>query len=184
MLTRHPRLTPLIAALAAALLGACAQDKSETVDTSLAPQDRTLINATMQETLERNQVGESANWVNAPTKRRGSVTPLRTFKSKSGEDCRDYQQILSVEGRSYVTFDTACRKPDKTWKSLNYASAADAWAAYAFRDYDYPYYRYGSHGYPYRYGYGYGPYYGYRRHYGYAPFYGTGFSIGFGRHIH
>ena len=184
MLTGPSFAAPLVIVLATGLIAGCAQQRTETVDTSLGSQDRTLINLTLQETLEKNQVGESANWANAPTKRRGSVTPLRTFKSKNGQDCRDYQQILSVEGRSYVTFDSACRQADGKWKSLNYASAADAWASYAFRDYDYPFYRYGHHGYPYRYGYGYGPHYGYHRYYGQGPHVGTGFSIGVGRRIH
>ena len=72
---RQSLVAPLVVILAAGLLAGCAREKYETVDTALGSEDRALINVTMQDTLERNQVGQGSNWTNKPTKRRGCAVP-------------------------------------------------------------------------------------------------------------
>jgi surface antigen len=47
------------------------------------------------------------------------VTPTRTYQQSSGEYCREYQQTVTVGGKTQEAYGTACRQPDGTWKIVS-----------------------------------------------------------------
>ncbi len=61
-------------------------------------------------------VGETIAWNNPESGNFGAVTPVRDGTSTSGLYCREFQQTITVNGRSESAYGTACREPDGTWK--------------------------------------------------------------------
>ena len=69
--------------------------------------------------LEFDRDGSTRKWNNPNTGNSGSVTPKRTFQTASGENCREYEHTIMVDGKSEIAKGTACRKPDGTWHVIN-----------------------------------------------------------------
>ena len=61
-------------------------------------------------------VGETIAWNNPESGNFGAVTPVRDGTSTSGLYCREFQQTITVNGRTETAYGTACREPDGTWK--------------------------------------------------------------------
>jgi surface antigen len=102
-------VTTAIGTLIGALLG------SE-VGKSLDRADRLEMEQSTQRTLEHEPVGQSATWRNPDSGNYGTVTPMRTFESAGGQQCREYQQTITVGGRTEQGYGTACRQRDGSWK--------------------------------------------------------------------
>lgn len=49
----------------------------------------------------------------------GAVTALRDGTGSNGEYCREFQQEVTVGGRSERAYGTACRQPDGAWKIVS-----------------------------------------------------------------
>jgi surface antigen len=65
-------------------------------------------------------VGQTINWNNPETGNRGSVTPLRDgYGRNSGSFCREYEQVIYVEGRQETGVGVACKQPDGRWEIMN-----------------------------------------------------------------
>ncbi len=71
-----------------------------------------------QNALENNQTGQASTWNNPDEEKRVTVTPTRTFRSRQGRYCREYQTDVVVNGRSQEAYGTACRQPDGSWKII------------------------------------------------------------------
>ncbi len=143
-------------------LAACANPDAGSV-VVLDEADTPYMSRAFQGALESNKSGHGANWINPDSNHRGAVTPLRTFKSETGQDCREFQRLATIAGKTGFAYGTACREPDGTWRvvSTTTASQYDRGPSYS-----------GSVGF----GSGYGHYGRYRRHYG------SGISFGFGHY--
>jgi len=63
--------------------------------------------------LENNNDGATLPWRGKTGS--GSITPTRTYQS-NGQYCREYQQNVSVGGKSQQAYGTACRQPDGSWQ--------------------------------------------------------------------
>lgn len=61
-------------------------------------------------------VGESIAWNNPNSGNSGTVTPVRDGTSSSGEYCREFQQTITVGGKTEQAYGTACRQPDGSWR--------------------------------------------------------------------
>ena len=61
-------------------------------------------------------IGQTITWNNPNTGNYGSVTPLRDGTSQSGEYCREFQQTVTVGGRTQQAYGIACRQPDGSWQ--------------------------------------------------------------------
>ena len=61
-------------------------------------------------------VGETVTWSNPSSGNYGAVTPVREGTSSSGRYCREYQQTVTVGGRTEDAYGTACRQPDGSWE--------------------------------------------------------------------
>ena len=71
---------------------------------------------TSQSTLETAQTGTTSSWTNPDSGNSGTITPTKTYQASSGEYCREYQQTVTVGGKTEQAFGTACRQPDGSWK--------------------------------------------------------------------
>jgi surface antigen len=104
-----------VAAIGGALAGAWVGSK---VVSGLSAQDRTYYNqaATQAETAP---VGQNITWYNPNTGAQGTITPTRTGQSSSGEQCREYQQTVTIGGKTEKAYGTACKQPNGGWKVVN-----------------------------------------------------------------
>jgi len=96
-----------------ALLGTLA---GSSVGKSLDRADRIFLNQTQQQTLEQAPKGTTNEWKNPDSGNAGTVTPRKTFQTAEGTYCREFQQTITVSGRTEEAYGTACRQPDGTWK--------------------------------------------------------------------
>lgn len=96
-------------AVAGALIGG---QIGKTMDDS----DRKLLEISSQQALEYNPIGKVVEWRNPDNNHCGYVTPIKTFINNSGEHCREYSQIIIIDGEKEKAYGTACRKPDGSWQ--------------------------------------------------------------------
>lgn len=89
------------------------------VGTSLDRADMAYYNRTSQRALENAQPGETLPWSNPQSGNRGTITPSGYYQTANGRYCREYQQTITVGGRTEQGQGTACRQPDGTWQIVN-----------------------------------------------------------------
>ena len=61
-------------------------------------------------------IGETIAWKNPESGHSGTYTPVREGTSSSGKYCREFQQTITVGGKTEQGYGTACRQPDGSWK--------------------------------------------------------------------
>jgi surface antigen len=98
-----------VGALAGAWLG-------NEVGASLDKADKVAMQRSSQYALEKTKSGQTSNWSNPDSGNSGSVTPTNTYQNAEGKYCREYQQTITVAGKSQEAYGTACRQPDGAWK--------------------------------------------------------------------
>lgn len=103
-----------IAAIAAGTLLGGYLGKS--IGASLDRADMVYYNRTSQETLETVKTGTEATWSNPDSGNYGTITPTKTYSAANGQYCREYQQTITVDGRTERAYGTACRQNDGTWQ--------------------------------------------------------------------
>ena len=86
---------------------------------SLDRADRLYAERTAQSALERAPVGQSTAWSNPDSGHSGTVTPTRTYQTAQGQNCREYQQTVTIGGRTESAYGRACRQADGSWKIVN-----------------------------------------------------------------
>jgi surface antigen len=64
-------------------------------------------------------IGQTVVWNNPDSGNSGSVTPLRDGTAANGAYCREFQQTVTIGGRTQQTYGTACREADGTWRVVN-----------------------------------------------------------------
>lgn len=71
--------------------------------------------AAVQQALEHRQTGDRETWSVAGVGS-GSVSPRRTWRSKSGHWCREFQETLRLaNGRSSTAVGVRCRSDEGRW---------------------------------------------------------------------
>ncbi len=63
-------------------------------------------------------LGQTITWNNPNTGNSGAITPVRDGTSSQGQYCREFQQTITVGGKTEQGFGTACRQSDGTWRLL------------------------------------------------------------------
>jgi surface antigen len=106
-----------------ALLGCTTVDQIQNKDpaplyTRMTLEDVRSANQTVQIALENTFSGMRLSWKNAASGHSGTVTPISTFKSKSGFYCRVYEETITIDNRTERYTDTACRDSDGRWKPV------------------------------------------------------------------
>ena len=88
------------------------------VGKSLDKADRAAIERSTSNALESGPSGLSVAWNNPDSGNYGEVVPQPAYRAPTGEYCREYQQTVTVGGRSEEAFGKACRQPDGSWKII------------------------------------------------------------------
>lgn len=64
-------------------------------------------------------IGQPISWRNPDSGNSGTVTPTREGTASNGDYCREFQQTVTVGGKTEQAFGTACRQPDGSWKVVS-----------------------------------------------------------------
>lgn len=83
---------------------------------SLDKADKAYSQNTAQDALEYNKAGQASTWRNPDSGNSGTVTPVSTYRTSEGSDCREFETQIYVDGKQEKGVGTACRQPDGTWK--------------------------------------------------------------------
>jgi surface antigen len=86
---------------------------------SLDRADRLAMENTTQRTLETEPSGNTVSWRNPDSGNSGTIRPQQATKNASGIFCREYQQTITVGGKTETAYGKACRQPDGSWKIVN-----------------------------------------------------------------
>lgn len=111
----------IVGAAVGTLLGALAGSE---IGKSLDRADIAYLRQTQQRALEKSPSGKTSTWVNPDSGNSGGVTPKPAYKNSSGAYCREFQQTITVGGKTEQAYGTACRQPDGTWKIVSETSEA------------------------------------------------------------
>ncbi len=103
----------LAAVAIGALAGAWAGSE---VGKSLDKADRLYAQRNAQNGLEYNQTGQAVAWKNPDSGHSGTFTPTRTYKSADGQNCRQFETTIYVDGKQETGSGQACRRADGTWQ--------------------------------------------------------------------
>ncbi len=68
--------------------------------------------------LEQGAAGVVREWHNPATGRRGQVTPGAAY-AVNQYTCRDYVDVVAIDGRKETRRSTACRQPDGSWRPIS-----------------------------------------------------------------
>ncbi len=81
--------------------------------------DYQLIKQSAHKALEFSPTGNVIEWKNPNTGIYGSISPTRTFKTKTELYCREYIQKLIIDNQKWVIYATACRNPKNfSWEII------------------------------------------------------------------
>lgn len=121
---RRARLLRVVAPVAASLLTAAAigtaalglaeRRARDAATFVLAEQarDRQLMAAAFTTALDTQISGGSVTWQNPASGSRGTITPLRTFRTVNGRWCREYREKVESVAVSEQRIGIACREAD------------------------------------------------------------------------
>lgn len=105
--------------LAAVVLVSCAaQDPASSRDTfydGLSTEEAAIARQAVQEALETRVSDDTLRW-NYRNGSSGSVTPLRTFRIKTGHFCRDFAETINTGSQPASAVRTACRGSQGAWQ--------------------------------------------------------------------
>lgn len=65
--------------------------------------------------LEKNKINETTKWKNPDTDLKASITPTKTFKNDSNDDCREFEYSYVHKGERSAGKNVACRDIDGNW---------------------------------------------------------------------
>lgn len=68
--------------------------------------------------LESGVAGVAREWHNTASGRRGQVTPGPAY-AVNQYTCRDFVDLVIVDGRKEMRRSTACRQPDGSWRPIS-----------------------------------------------------------------
>ena len=103
----------LVAVGAGVLLGALVGSE---IGQSLDKADQLYAAEAYKESIETTPTGTTTSWANPDSGNSGTYTPTQTYQIDSGQYCREFQQTITVGGKTEDAYGTACRQPDGTWQ--------------------------------------------------------------------
>ncbi|MCP4326981.1 MAG: hypothetical protein GY791_00895 [Alphaproteobacteria bacterium] len=72
-----------------------------------------------QQSLEKNKAGQTTTWNDPKDGDTGTYTPHNTYTTKDGLTCRDYEQTVTIDGKTEKATGTACKTADGSWRVHN-----------------------------------------------------------------
>jgi len=103
----------LAAVAAGTLLGAFIGND---IGASLDKADQLYAEKTAQKSLESAPTGETSSWANPDNGHQGTFTPTDTYYVDDYTPCREYQQTVSIGGKTETAYGTACRDANGDWR--------------------------------------------------------------------
>lgn len=104
-----------VATAVGALAGAWAGSK---VARGLSAQDQRYYNSAATQAASA-PVGQQIAWYNPESGTQGTIVPVREGRDSSGSACREYQQTVTIGGKTERAYGTACKQADGSWKIIN-----------------------------------------------------------------
>lgn len=95
-------------ALTGGLIGAIIGDQFDR-------KDRDEAYRAVQRALETAPANTMVTWKNPESGNYGTVTPRHTYQNAEGYYCREFQQVIMLDGVQHQAFGTACRDADGIW---------------------------------------------------------------------
>ena len=100
-----------IGTLGGALLG-------NSIGKNLDEVDQMMAVKSQQNALEHGPSNKPMRWKNPDTGNQGAITPKPAYQTPTGEFCREFQQEITVGGKTEQAYGKACRQPDGSWKIM------------------------------------------------------------------
>ena len=86
------------------------------VGKSLGRTDRLYAEDAVQKSLGTSPARQTSRWSNTDTGHTGTFTPVNTYRSADGLQCRDYDQSITIDGRTDDVYGTACLTDGGSWR--------------------------------------------------------------------
>lgn len=74
-----------------------------------------ILAGAVANTLETGRSGQTVVWNNPDSGTVTQVTPVRTYRTASGQYCREYTTTGTIGGYQEDLYGTACRQQDGSW---------------------------------------------------------------------
>ncbi|MBL4614876.1 MAG: glycine zipper 2TM domain-containing protein [Magnetovibrio sp.] len=81
--------------------------------------DKHFSKRTTEDTLEYGKPGQTVSWSNPDSGNSGSITPDQVYANDKGENCRQFETTVSVEGEDRTATGTACKSSDGQWQVID-----------------------------------------------------------------
>lgn len=104
-----------VAAVVGALAGAWVGNK---VAQGMTAQDRGYYETAATKAADA-PVGQQITWSNPQSGNQGTIVPVREGRDSNGSACREYQQTVTIGGKTEKAYGTACKQADGSWKIIN-----------------------------------------------------------------
>ena len=85
----------------------------------LDERDKKMAAEAAQKALESAPTGKPVAWNNPDSGHAGTVTPVKTYQTADGKQCRQYETSVTIDGKQEKAFGKACRQPDGNWQIDN-----------------------------------------------------------------
>lgn len=72
-----------------------------------------------QQRASNAPIGETISWNNPNSGNAGTYTATRDGYTQSGRYCREFQETITVDGRTETGTGVACRRTDGTWEIMS-----------------------------------------------------------------
>ena len=105
----------VVASVAGAMLGAWAGSK---IVQGMNAQDRAYYDSASTRAASA-PIGQQITWYNPQSGNQGTITPTRAGTLSDGSACREYQQTVTIAGKTEKAYGTACKQADGSWKIMN-----------------------------------------------------------------
>jgi surface antigen len=89
------------------------------IGNALDQKDKELAMKNAEMSMETSRTGQTTEWRNPDTGHSGTITPTRTYQDAAGQNCREFQQIITVGGKQEEAYGVACRDPDGSWRIVD-----------------------------------------------------------------
>jgi surface antigen len=89
------------------------------VGKSLDNADKAHMDKNAKDGLEYSKSGTTTAWRNPDSGNSGTFTPTKTYQSSIGDNCREFETTIFVEGKEETATGQACRQEDGTWKVIS-----------------------------------------------------------------
>lgn len=78
--------------------------------------DKQAIAEARSSALERKISGTEVSWTNPDSGNFGTMIPVKTWRTKTGRYCREFEESITIDGAVNVERGVACRTEDGKWK--------------------------------------------------------------------